>query len=85
MFRYDTLREQWAIMAIFVGIALVLYFIVYYLDLEKPRKRKPGGEYETNYLSAWDGIPWSLRITAVIIVISMILYLIQHIINPNSW
>ena len=71
----------------FIGLALVLYFIVFYLDLERPRKKKAGkpDEFETNYLSIWQGIPWSLKIAATVIVIFMVIYLVYHIIHPNSW
>lgn len=87
MFRYDTLREQWFIAAMFIGVALVLYFLIFYLDLERPRKRKQDKpeEYETNYLSIMQGIPWSVKITTVVIMIFMFIYLVQHIIHPNSW
>ncbi len=87
MFRYDTLREQWLITALFMGLALVLYFIVFYIDLETPRKKKAEkpDEYETGYLSVWKGIPWSVKIASTIIMIFMIIYMVQHIINPNSW
>lgn len=71
----------------FIGVALVLYFLIFYLDLERPRKKKRGKpeEFETNYLSAWEAIPWSVKITTVVIMIFMVIYLIQHIIHPNSW
>jgi heme/copper-type cytochrome/quinol oxidase subunit 2 len=87
MFRYDTLREEWLIAAMFIGLAVVLYFLVFYIDLGRPRKRKQDNpeEYETNYLTAWQGIPWSVKIAAPLIMIFMVIYIIQHIIHPNSW
>lgn len=87
MFRYDTLREEWLIAAMLIGLAAVLYFIVFYFDLERPRKRKQENpeEFETNYLSVWQGIPWSVKIAAPVIIIFMVIYIIIHIIHPNSW
>lgn len=87
MFRYDTLREQWLIVVLFMGVALVLLLIVFYIDLETLRRRKKDKpeEYETHYLSVWRGIPWSVKITATAIMIFMIIFLIEHMMHPNSW
>ncbi len=87
MFRYDTLREQWLILAFFVGLALILYWIIFYSDLHRLRKmrsEKPD-DYDKNYLTVWQGIPWSVKIASVAILIFMGIYLTVHILQPYSW
>ncbi len=84
MFRYDTLREQWLIAVLFVGVALVFYLALYLYDLRKPRRMKDGVP-ELHYLSIWEGIPWSIRVTAFIFFLSMTIYVINLFANPRSW
>jgi hypothetical protein len=84
MFRYDVLREQWLIGVLFIGTALVLYVALYYYDLRKPRKLKDGVPV-LHYLSTWEGIPWSIKVTAFIFSISMLIYIVNLFINPRAW
>jgi len=84
MFRYDTLREQWLIAVLFVGVALVLYLALYFYDLRKPRRMKDGVP-ELHYLSTWEGIPWSIKVTAFLFFLSMTVYIINLFANPRSW
>jgi hypothetical protein len=70
-----------------MGLALMLLLIVFYIDLETPRRRKKDKpeEYETRYLSVWKSIPWSVKITATAIMIFMLIFLVEHLMHPNSW
>ena len=87
MFRYDTLREQWLIITLFFGLAFVLFYIIISNDINRPREKKKDkpDEFRTEYLSVWQGIPWSVKIVVVVLFISMLTYQIVHIIHPNSW
>jgi len=83
----DLLKNQLVIITLFGGTALVLYFIIYYIDLWRPRKKKEQNpeEYETNYLSANEAIPWSIKIIILVVVVFMIYYTIFGINNPQNW
>lgn len=85
MFRYDDLREQWLIVVLFVGIALIFYMILFYIDLSLPRKKKPGtDEFELHYMSWYKAIPWSIWVTATAVIFFMFIYLLVHLIYPIS-
>lgn len=83
----DLLKNQLVIITLFGGTALVLYFMLYYIDLWRPRKKKEQkpDEYETNYLSANEAIPWSIKIIILVVVVFMIYYTIFGINNPQNW
>ncbi len=112
MFRYEILRDQWLILGLIGGTALVFYFILYFYDYHTPRRikeKQPGSpplrtsanpeqskpegeqtktpepEYETRYRSAWQAIPWGLRVTIIMMIIFAISYSIHGIIHPYSW
>jgi hypothetical protein len=85
MFRYDDLREQWLIVALFVGVAMIFYLLLFYIDLSLPRKKKPGSdEYQLHYLSWYKAIPWVIWVTAIGIMFFMFIYLLVHIIYQIS-
>ena len=83
----DLLKNQLVIITLFGGTALVLYFMIYYIDLWRPRKKKEEklDEYETNYLSANEAIPWAIKIIILVVVVFMIYYTIFGINNPQNW
>ncbi len=83
----DLFKNQLVIITLFGGAAVVLYFILYYIDLWRPRKKKEQNpeEYETNYLSANEAIPWSIKIIILVVVVFMIYYTIFGINNPQNW
>jgi uncharacterized membrane protein len=92
MFRYELLRNQWVMLALLGGIAIIAYIAIYVLDFSKERKQKKNHNkygdqdlYETNYLTTWQGMPWSLKITIFIIVTLMTGYAVVLITNPQSW
>jgi heme/copper-type cytochrome/quinol oxidase subunit 2 len=85
MFRYDDLREQWLIVYFFVGIALIFYLVLFYIDTSLPRKKKPASEeFELHYLSWHKAIPWSIWVTAISVLLFMFIYLLIHLIYPIS-
>lgn len=85
--RLEVFRNREVIIALFTGIALVLYVVLFYVDLWKPRKMKESepDEPETRYLSVWEGIPWTIKVIMVVIVLAMIMYTIYLFINPPIW
>jgi hypothetical protein len=85
MFRYDVFREQWLIVVFFAGAALVIYMILFHIDLSLPRKKKPDSdEYQLHYLTWYKGVPWSIWVTAIAIFIFMFFYLLIHLLYPIS-
>ncbi|HEX2934794.1 MAG TPA: hypothetical protein VHO72_05525 [Bacteroidales bacterium] len=87
MFDYEILRNQRAILVLFSGVAIVLFVIIIYTDLWKPRKMKDNNpqEPDTRYLSTWEGIPWTIKVISVVIALAMALYTIQLFIHPTNW
>ena len=87
MFAYELLRNQWVMIALFGGLALVFYFVLHFQDYYLPRKHKANNreEYETNHMGAWQAIPWSVKVTIIVILIFGITYSIYVLLNPQSW
>ena len=86
MFRYELLRNEWIILVLFAGTAMVFYLVLFYLDFWKPREKdEKSGEYRENYLSVFEGIPWALKVTIFLIVVIMTTYAIIRVIDPKSW
>ncbi len=87
MFEYEFLRNQWVFVVIFGGLAAVFYVVLHYYDYHKPRKKKNkhSDDYETNYMSAWQGVPWSVKITIALIFVFAVIYSIHAVLHPNSW
>lgn len=87
MFGYELLRNKWVILAMAAGLAAILYVIIHYYDYHKPRKTKKENpeEFETEYLSAWQAIPWGAKVTIAAIAIFAVIFSIHAIIHPNSW
>jgi len=83
----DLLKHQWIIITLFGGTAAMLYFILYYIDLWKPRKTKEDDPetYATNYMSANQSIPWSIKMIILVVVVFMLLYTLVMIYNPKNW
>lgn len=87
MFKYELLRNQWAVLALCGGIALVFYFIVLFYDYHRDRKTKADNptEYETEYLGVWQAIPWTVKITVALIFIFAVIYSVNALTHPKSW
>lgn len=87
MFDYEILRNQRAILVLFSGVAIVIFVIIIYIDLWKPRKMNDNNPDEpaTRYLSTWEGIPWSIKVISVVIALAMALYTINLFIHPTNW
>lgn len=85
--RLEVFRNREVIIALFAGIALVLYMALFYIDLWKPRKMKENepDEPDARYLSVWEGIPWTIKVIVVIIVLAMAMYIIYLFVNPPVW
>ncbi len=89
MFEYEFLRNQWVFVIVFGGLAAVFYVVLHYYDYLRPRKRKKKirqpDEYETNYMSVWQGIPWAIKVTITLIFVFAVIYSIHAVLHPNSW
>ncbi len=87
MFGYEILRNKWVILMLFGGLALLFYVLVFYNDYHKSRKKRSDDpeKFETEYMGAWEAIPWSIKVTVAGIVIFALVYSIHAIIYPNSF
>lgn len=87
MFGYEILRNQWVILVVFGGLAFVFYFMVHFYDYQKPRKRKQSNpeEYETEYMTARQAIPLSIKVLVTAILVFAIIFSIHAINHPQSW
>ena len=83
----DLLKHQWVIITLFGGAAAALYFILYYIDLWRPRKTRDDDPeaHDTNYMSANQAIPWSIKMIILVVVVFMILYTLVMFNNPKNW
>ena len=83
----DLLKHQWIILTLLGGTAAVLYFILYYIDLWRPRKMKESDPeaHDTNYMSANQAIPWSVKMIILVVFVFMLLYTVVMINNPKNW
>lgn len=84
MDKHELFRNREVIIMLFSGFALVLLVVLFYIDLWKPRKMK-GDEPEINYLSVSEGIPWSVRVIAIVIVMAMTSYIVYLFMYPPNW
>ncbi len=84
MLRFDVLQNDWVILAILGGIALVFYTAIAYLDMWTPRKMKDG-KTERGWLTWWQGIPWVLKVTYAALIIFVVIYTIYRAIVPPNW
>lgn len=85
---FEILRNRRIIIALFVGLALVFYIALFYLDLWQPRKYKEQDgkkKYDTRYLTTLQGLPWSIRITLLLLFVYMVIYSVYGILEPKSW
>jgi heme/copper-type cytochrome/quinol oxidase subunit 2 len=87
MNEYEIFRNREVILVLFGGVALVLYVTLFYIDLWKPRKMKEDvpDETETRYLPVWEGIPWTIKVIVVVIMLAMSGYTIYLFIEPSNW
>lgn len=87
MFDYEIFRNQRVILVLFTSVALVLLTSLFYIDMWKPRKLKEEtpDEPDTRYLSTWEGIPWSVKVITVVLILAMGLYTIDLFIHPQNW
>ncbi len=87
MFDYGTVTDKWILLTLFAGTATVLYVALYYYDLWATRKMREDDpqEYKTGYLSVWDGIPVSVKVTITVISFFTVTYIVYLLFNPTNW
>jgi heme/copper-type cytochrome/quinol oxidase subunit 2 len=87
MFDYELLRNRWVLLILFTGIAFILFVILYFMDLWKPRKMKEDkpDEFDTAYLTTMEGIPSTIKVIIVAITLFMAYYLVTIFLKPQSW
>jgi MFS superfamily sulfate permease-like transporter len=78
MFRLDVLQNQWLILALAGGTALVLVLVLAYLAVWRGAR----GEAECEQPRR---IPWVLIIIYVVTLVYAIIYLAMTAANPPTW
>lgn len=87
MMKEQVFYNREVLIVLFAGVALILFVVLLYLDIWKPRKMKEDNpeEPESRYLSTWEGIPWSIRVITAAIIFAMSAYTIYLFIHPVNW
>ena len=90
MFEYEFLRNQWVFVSRIwrIGGGILCGSALLRLPSGRERERKQirhPDEYETNYMSVWQGIPWSVKVTIALIFVFAVIYSIHAVLHPNSW
>ncbi len=86
MYKLELFRNREAILTLCIALSIALYAGLLYIDLWKPRKETEDapGQPKTGFLSVLEGIPWSLKVMIVVLILAMgsyVLYLFSHPIN----
>ena len=91
MFRLDVLQNQWLILALIGGSALVLTFILAYLAIWRQREGDGLGTVEhaneAQGVWAWlrSFVPWVLIVIVVALFVWGVAYVIWAGANPPNW
>ena len=84
MFRLDVLQNQWLMLSLTGGIALILGMVLFLLMLWKPReegKSETPGESEL----AWRTFPWFLVVVYVGLILFAVVYVIHTAMVSPNW
>jgi heme/copper-type cytochrome/quinol oxidase subunit 2 len=87
MIKEELFHNREVYVMLLAGVALILYMLLIFVDLWKPRKMKENApeEPESRYLSVWEGIPWSVRVVTAVIVFAMGAYTVYMFVHPVKW
>jgi uncharacterized iron-regulated membrane protein len=84
MLQYSVVQNQWLILALFGGFALVLVSVLGYLALWRRRRPEaegaaPFGRWLRSYL------PWVLVVTYAATLVYAVVYVVLRAANPPNW
>jgi uncharacterized BrkB/YihY/UPF0761 family membrane protein len=84
MLQYSVQQNQWLIMALFGGFALVLLSVLGYLALWRPRQ--PQAEGSASF-GRWTRsyLPWVLVVVYVAAAVFMVIYVWMRAASPPNW
>jgi uncharacterized membrane protein YadS len=82
MVEYTIINNETAVLAIIIGIALLVFVVLFYIDMWQQRKPAHENESENRW---WKPIPWTLKITYIGSAVFAVIYTIYRIINPPNW
>ncbi len=84
MLQYSVQQNEWLILALFGGFALVLLSVLGYMALW--RRRRPEEEGATSFGRwLWGYLPWVLGVTYLATVVYMVVYVCLRAANPPNW
>jgi F0F1-type ATP synthase assembly protein I len=84
MFRLYVLQTQWIIMALLGGIAALLYVVLAYIGMWRPREPETAAPQRT-WSDTMRFLPWFLIITFIATAVFNIGYCIYIYFYPPNW
>ena len=85
MFRLDVLQDQWLILALFGGTALVLAVVLAYLALWRRREGEPADGPAAAERSDSHGVPWVMIFVFAATALFALAYLLMRAAAPPNW
>ena len=81
----DVLQNQWIILALIGGTVLVLYMVLGYLAMWKPRSEIEARPAPPGEEAPSGAVPWVIIFTLVAMVIFMLIYVAARSSYPPNW
>ena len=85
MLRFDVLQDQWLILALVGGSALVLAVVLSYLALWRGRGGAEESEADTPAPAEHGRMPWILILIYAATVVFAIIYVLARAVEPPNW
>ena len=88
MFRLDVMQNQWLILALVGGAAMVLAFVLCYQASWRQRQRVI--EYRNdadsnNWRFSFEHMPWGLMLFYISTLVFEVTYVIWSVLDPPNW
>ena len=88
MFRVDVLQNQWLILALGGGVAVLFCVVLLFLALWRPRETAPSeGTVQRPSVFGWlrSFMPWLLVLVALALAAFMAVYVAGAVRRPPNW
>jgi predicted MFS family arabinose efflux permease len=86
MYRLNLLQNQWLILALFVGLALIGGLVLAYLAMWRPREEEaPKDAAQSAPARPSSPVPWVLIVTYLFAVLYVVVYTFILRRNPPNW
>jgi F0F1-type ATP synthase assembly protein I len=85
MLRLDVLQNQWLILALVGGTALVLFVALAYVAVWRVQRREAAEGEVRAAPPPQSTIPWIVIVFWVAAVVYAAVYIVQAVLNPPTW